>query len=158
MGVSRLTDGLPITTEWLNSLVDEIARVGAAVTGTQSAESVADVIDVQGQFFKSTTRPIQILAERITGQASAGSGEYEHDIVFSPAFADNNVLVVATPSFVSESTTSGRGGRPFKASASVGAITSKGCKLTVTLVDDEQTFNKGKNVVVNYIAIGKRSS
>ena len=157
MAVSRLTDGLPITTEWLNSIVDEIMKLSSAVTGTTTAGSIADVIDVEGQFFKSTTRPIQILANRITGQASPGTHQYEHNIVFDPAFADNNVIVVATPSFLSESTTSGRGGLPFKASASVGAITSKGCKLTVALMDDDQSFNKGKQVVVDYVAIGKRS-
>ena len=157
MAVSRLTDGLPITTEWLNSIVDEIMKLSSAVTGTESAGSISDIIDVEGDFFKSTTRPIQILANRISGQASAGTGQYEHNIVFDPSFADNTVIVVATPSFLSASTTSGRGGLPFKAAASVGGITSKGCKLTVSLVDDDQSYNQGKQVIVDYIAIGKRS-
>ena len=66
MAVSRLTDGLPITTEWLNSIVDEIMKLSSAVTGTESAGSISDIIDVEGDFFKSTTRPIQILANRIS--------------------------------------------------------------------------------------------
>jgi len=158
MAVSRLTDGLPITTEWLNSLSDEINNLSAILSSsasgtTTSAGSGASKIDILGSFFSNTTRPLQIVADRITVTASGGTSVAELSPTFQSPFADNNVIVVATPSFVSQGT---RMGKPFKASASVGAITSKGFLCSVTLVDDGMDFNQGKEVIVDYIAIGKR--
>ncbi len=156
MAVSRLTDGLPVTFEWLNSLVEEINALSAKVGVSSSGSSVStiDNIDVMGSFFNSTTRTIQIIAEEWTGTATAGRATFEDTVKFNPGFADNNVIVVVTAAFVSNGT---RKGRPFKASASVGGIDKNKFELTVSLVEDDMDFNKGKQVVVNYIAIGKKA-
>lgn len=151
MPVSRLTDGLPITTEWLNSIVDEINNItGKSPT---SSSNGGDIVDVIGNFFSSSERPIQIVADRLTGTSSGGEVTFESSVVFPTAFADSNVIVVATPSFVS---TTDRVGKPVKASASVGAIGSTGFLLTVSFVEDSNTYAAGKQVTVDYIAIGKK--
>ena len=155
MAVSRITDGLPITYEWLNSIVEEINALSAKSVGSSgSSVSTVDNIDVMGSFFNATTRTIQIIADQWSGTATAGRATFEDTISFSPAFADNNVIVVATPAFVSNGT---RKGRPFKSSASVGGIDKNKFELTVSLVEDDMDFNKGKQVVINYIAIGKKA-
>lgn len=156
MPVSRLTDGLPITTEWLNSLTDEINAISAALSGSNSgsgAVTSANKIDILGKFFSNTTRPLQIVADRVTVTATGGTDVAEISPVFQAPFADNNVIVVATPSFVSQGT---RKGKPFKAAASVGAITSKGFLCSVSLVSDTMEYNQSKEVIVDYIAIGKK--
>jgi len=149
MAVSRLTDGLPITTEWLNSIVDEINNLKGG-TGTTTSGNVVEFV---GNFFSSTTRPIQVIAERITGNAAGGELTFESAVTFPSSFADSNVIVVATPSFIS---TTDRIGKPVKASASVGQIASTGFLLTVSFVEDSNTYTAGKQVTVDYIAIGKK--
>jgi len=154
MPVSRLTDGLPITTEWLNSLADEINSItSSSSSSTQASSTGVNQIDILGKFFANTTRPLQIVADRVTVTATAGTDVAELSPVFQSPFADNNVIVVATPSFVSAGD---RLGKPFKASASVGKITSKGFLCSVSLVSDTMEYNKGKEVIVDYIAIGKK--
>lgn len=149
MAVSRLTDGLPITTEWLNSIVDEINNI----KGGSGTTSSGNTVEFVGNFFSSTNRPIQVVAERITGNAAGGELTFESTVVFPTSFADSNVIVVATPSFIS---TTDRIGRPVKASASVGQIASTGFLLTVSFVEDSNTYTAGKQVTVDYIAIGKK--
>jgi hypothetical protein len=149
MAVSRLTDGLPITTEWLNSLVDEINNLKGG-TGTTASGNVVEFV---GTFFSSTTRPIQVVADRITGVAAGGELTFETSVVFPNSFGDSNVIVVATPSFIS---TTDRLGKPVKASASVGQIASTGFLLTVSFVEDSNTYTAGKQVTVDYVAIGKK--
>lgn len=149
MAVSRLTDGLPITTEWLNSIVDEINNLKGG-TGTATSGNVVEFV---GTFFSSTTRPIQVVADRVTGVAAGGELTFEASVVFPNSFGDSNVIVVATPSFIS---TTDRLGKPVKASASVGQIASTGFLLTVSFVEDSNTYTAGKQVTVDYIAIGKK--
>ena len=153
---SRLTDGIPITTEWLNSLVDAINDINSGSGTTTSTTSSQRSISVLGQYFNDSSRAIQIVADSVTATAVAGEDTKEFTVNFPTQFADNNVIVVATSAFVSQGT---RKNRPFKAAASVGLITSKKFELSVVLTDDggaASTFNAGKQVIVNYIAIGKK--
>jgi hypothetical protein len=150
---SRLTDGIPITTEWLNSLVDAINGLTSAGGSTTSTTSSQRAISVFGQYFTDSSRAVQIIADTVTGTAVAGENEKEFTVNFPTQFADNNVIVVATSAFVSQGT---RKNRPFKAAASVGLITRKKFELSVVLTDEGMEFNKGKQVIVNYIAIGKK--
>ena len=154
---SRLTDGLPITTEWLNSLVDAInaftADGGSSGNATGSSQRS---ISVLGQYFNDSTRPVQIVADSVTMSATGGADTAEMTVNFPSQFADNNVIVVATSAFVSAGA---RKNRPFKAAASVGLITNKKFELSVVLTADSgaaSEFNAGKQVIVNYIAIGKK--
>jgi hypothetical protein len=153
---SRLTDGIPITTEWLNSLVDAINDINSGSGTTTGTTSSQRSISVLGQYFNDSSRAVQIIADSVTGTAVAGEDTKEFTVNFPTQFADNNVIVVATSAFVSQGT---RKNRPFKAAASVGLTTSKKFELSVVLTDDSGAaaeFNKGKQVIVNYIAIGKK--
>jgi hypothetical protein len=151
---SRLTDGIPITTEWLNSLVDAIndisATTGSPTSGTSSSQRA---ISVLGQYFNDSSRSIQIVADSVTGNATGGEDTKEFTVNFPVQFADNNVIVVATSAFVSQGA---RKNRPFKAAAAVGLVTNKKFELSVVLTSDSVDFNAGKQVIVNYIAIGKK--
>jgi hypothetical protein len=153
MPVSRLTDGLPITTEWLNSLADEINLFGASSGNTQRGATSSSQISIGGQYFSNTTSPLQIMADRVTATVIGGAAIAELSPVFKVPFLDNDVIVVATPSFISNGS---RIGKPFRASASVGKITSKGFLLSVVLVNEDQDSSSGKEVIVDYIAIGKK--
>jgi hypothetical protein len=145
---SRLTDGLPITTEWLNSLVDAIQDL----TPSTEAAVIRPVIYTGSVLGPSAS--LQIEAGQHTGVATGGTDEYESTITFNTPFKDNNVVVVVTPTFVSQGT---RRNRPFKASASVGLITNSKFECTISLVSDTMEFNVGKQVMFNYLAIGKRA-
>lgn len=153
MAVSRLTDGLPITTEWLNSLADEINLLGVTTGLNRAGTTSSSQISIGGQYFSNTTSPLQIMADRVTTTVMGGASVAELSPVFKVPFLDNDVIVVATPSFISNGT---RIGRPFRASASVGKITSKGFLLSVVLVNEDQDSSSGKEVIVDYIAIGKK--
>jgi len=153
---SRLTDGIPITTEWLNSLVDAINGISASSGSTANSTSSQRAISVLGTHFNDSSRAVQIVADSVTGTAVAGEDTKEFTVNFPTQFADNNVIVIATSAFVSQGN---RKNRPFKAAASVGLITNKKFELSVVLTDDvgaAAEFNKGKQVIVNYIAIGKK--
>jgi hypothetical protein len=151
---SRLTDGIPITTEWLNSLVDAINDLSAPSGGTTSASGGSQrAISVLGQYFNDSSRSVQIVADSVTGTATGGEDTKEFTVNFPVQFADNNVIVVATSAFVSQGA---RKNRPFKAAASVGLVTNKKFELSVVLTSDSMDFNTGKQVIVNYIAIGKK--
>lgn len=152
MAVSRLTDGLPVTTEWLNSLVDEINGFSGSTSGS-STSSTSSNIEVFGSLINSDTGSIRVIAERVRSTADGGTTRVEMAPTFPKPFKDNNVIVVATPSFVSNGT---RKGKPFLANASVGAISSKGFLLTISLVRDDMDFNENKEVIVDYIAIGRK--
>lgn len=152
MAVNRLTDGMPVTTEWLNSLVDNINN---ALSSVDTLNSPKRFVDFYSTFFGASTNDLQVVAERMSGVAAGSTNKVEMTVTFTKEFADSNVIVVATPSFASAGE---RKGRPFKATASVAGITSKGFELTVGLYNDDQDFHAGKVVTVDYIAIGRRKS
>jgi hypothetical protein len=147
---SRLTDGLPITTEWLNSLVDAINDI----QGTDNSSGTSGAISHMG-ITNSQGNNLIIESGVHTGQVSSAE-VYESTVEFRSAFADSDIVVVTTPSFVSSSTNSGRYLLPFKAYTSVGSITKTNFKLSAFLGNDDSTFSAGKTIIVNYIAIGKK--
>lgn len=147
---SRLTDGVPVSTEWLNSLVDAINDLQGSSSGTSGSGS----LQLTGTFIDPSSNML-IESGQHTGQVT-GVDVYESSVEFRSAFADSDVIVIATPAFVSTSTSSGRYNRPFKAYASVGNITKTKFELSVFLGGDDTTFTAGKTVIVNYIAIGKK--
>jgi hypothetical protein len=147
---NRLTDGLPITTEWLNTLVDEINSL-KGVSVSPGSTSLAKKINVLGSGFTGD-RTIQVVADTFTDIIPAGENVLDRTVQFQTPFYDNNVIVVVTPSFVS---TSNRVNRPFLSYASVGLVTSSKFELSVALTSDLSDLSNGRSVVVNYIAIGK---
>lgn len=146
---SRLTDGLPITTEWLNSLVDAINDL----TPTSSDAATVRPVTYTGAPL-SGTGSLQIEAGEHTGTATAGAGTYESTVSFNTPFKDNDVIVVVTSTFVSQGP---RKNRPFKAACAVGLVTNAKFECSVVLTDEDMDFSKGKSVTFNYIAIGKRA-
>lgn len=146
---SRLTDGLPITTEWLNSLVDSINDL----TPTSADSSTIRPVIYTGAAL-SGSGSLQIEAGQHSGTATTGASTYEATVSFNTPFKDNNVIVVATSTFISNGT---RKNRPFKAAASIGLITNSKFECSLVLTDDDMDFNAGKSVTFNYIAIGKRA-
>ncbi len=147
--VARLTDGLPVTTEWLNSLVSAITQLESAAA-TPTTGSTPRTVKYSGGFI-GDSGPVQVLCGELVGSATGGLHTFETTINFSTAFANNNVIVVATPAFPSMGA---RKPRPFMAAASVANITSSKADLTVTLTEDDMNFNAGKQVKVHWIAIG----
>ena len=147
---NRLTDGLPISTEWLNTLVDEINSL-QGITAS-SATSPSRKINVYGTGFTGSSRTVQVIADQWSGTAPSGVTTLDATVNFPTPFADNNIIVVATPSFLSAS---GRNNKPFRSYAMVGGITTSKFELAVDLTEAEADLGTGRNVLVNYIAIGK---
>jgi hypothetical protein len=148
MSVNRLTDGMPLTTEWLNSLADAINNLSSSVeTLGEPQKEIA---------FNGTpigNSAVQVLVGTWTGVASAGAKTVEGTIKFSTSFKDNNVSIVGNTTFASAGE---RKPRPFKSALSFADISSTGCEFTISLVEDDMDFNAGKVTTINYIAIGKK--
>ena len=145
---SRLTDGLPITTEWLNSLVD-------AINDIQGNDGVFGASFNHMGITNNGGENLIIESGVHTGQ-SASQAVYESTVEFRSAFADSDIVVVTTPAFIVNSATSGRYLLPFKAYTSVGSITRTNFKLSAFLGSDDSPLSASKTVIVNYIAIGKK--
>jgi hypothetical protein len=146
---TRLTDGTPLSFEWLNSLVDEINSLAPASTSTSGGAS--EII----RFFGSaaTTNKHAIVIDKFTGTMQPIG--LELDVVFPAPFADNKVIVV--PTIESLSITGARQGKPIRVGCSIGAVTATGFKLSVfneETVDTTSTFP----VTVHYIAIGNSTA
>lgn len=150
---TRLSDGIPVTTEWLNNIADEInALRNASSTGTGTGSAAATVVDFFGPGLSGSSA-IQVLTGTVTGQVTASADVFEADVNFAVPFSDNNVFIVCTPTFASVGP---RNGKPAKSSASVCAITDSAFKLAVMLVNDSSQTAGSTQVTVNYIAIGKK--
>lgn len=143
---NRLTDGLPITTEWLNSLVDEIEALKGA-TGVSSTSSAQKPISLFGSLF-SNAKSFQIIGDTFFENIPGGTSLINRTINFKNPFFDNNVIVVASATF--NDTT----GKPSDSYVSVGNIRSSSFEMTLKL---NQTFTQTMSASVNYIAIGKSS-
>jgi len=150
---SRLSDRIPVTTEWLNGLVEEINAIKNSIPSSSTGSAAASkIIEFIGPGLQGSSS-IQVLTGVINGLSTAKADVFEADVNFSVPFADKNVFIVCTPTFPSVGT---RKGKPSKAAASVCAITDSSFKLTVMLVDDDDQFTGSKQVSINYIAIGKK--
>ena len=148
--VARLTDGLPVTTEWLNSLVSAITQLESNASSSTTGTAARSI--TYGGSYIANDGAVQVLAGEITGTAVGGMHTFETTVTFTHPFKDNNVIITATPAFASQGA---RKPRPFMASASVANITSSKFDLTITLTEDDMNFNAGKQVKVHYIAVGR---
>lgn len=149
---TRLSDGIPVTTEWLNNLVDEINALRNNSSTSSTAGTTSTAVDFILPGFSGTS-PVQVLTGTVSGQVTTSADVFEADVNFAVPFADTNVFVICTPTFAS---TGSRNGKPAKAAASVCAVTESAFKLAVMLVDDSTQTAGTKQVTVNYIAIGKK--
>ena len=143
MPVSLLSDGTPLTFEWLNSIANAINNLEI-----QNADD--------GNFAGFTgTRDIQVVTGKetvvITGAESKGSKIIKKDIAFPVAFSDKNVVVVAMVT----STAAKQNNKPIPAGVAVGEITETNFDAAIQLFDDENKFGK-VSFELRYIAVGKR--
>jgi hypothetical protein len=147
--VQKLSDGQPITFEWLNSLVSEVNSIRTDL----SANTRADLERVRPITFAgdsiASAGKIKVIADQHkVGDAKGGKAAFNAYVDFvGNGFKNARVIVVATADI-----------RRTKASAeqcavSVANVTKNGFTCTVTPIDNE-SFSKGQDVIINYIAIG----
>lgn len=143
MGVSRLSDGTPLTFEWLNSLVDAINNLEALNKDDGSFDGLAGKENIQVLTGSKTVN--------ITGKDATGSKVIIKDIKFKTPFSDKNVVVIAMVT----STAAKQNNKPIPAGVAVGEITENNFDAAIQLFDDEGKFGK-TSFELRYVAIGKR--
>lgn len=140
MPVNPLSDGTPLTFEWLNSVAEAINRLEIQNADDSNVKFVGDV---NGQ-------DVQIETGTATVNATKGVKAIESQVAFKTPFRDNSVTVVAMV------TTKDK--KPIAAGIAVGQITSKKFNLVIDLFDDSAAFGKNQKVFVKYVAIGKKQA
>ena len=143
MGVSRLSDGTPLTFEWLNSLADAINKLEALNSDDGSFDGLAGKKDIQ-----VLTGSVPVV---ITGKDATGSKIIKKNIQFKNAFSDKKVVVIAMVT----STAAKQQNKPIPAGVAVGEITETSFDAAIQLFDDEGKFGK-VSFDLRYVAIGKR--
>jgi hypothetical protein len=154
---AQLSDGQPITFEWLNSLVAEINVLKAQLSANTAADAAANAAEVANR-----TRPIiysgdaiasagkiKVIADQQTiGDAKKTKAAFNAVVKFpNNGFKDSSVIVVATADMKKDSK------QAEKLVVSVANITKSQFVCTVTPIDGE-TLTVGQAVVINYIAVG----
>jgi len=147
--VAKLSDGQPITFEWLNSLVAEINDLRADLTANNKADLTRVRPIVYGGDAIATAGKIKVIADQQkVGDARKSKAAFNAVVKFpGNGFKDASVIVVAT-SDMPKSKTSAE-----KLVVSVANITKNGFTCTVTPIDGE-TLTVGQDVIINYIAVG----
>jgi hypothetical protein len=149
--VAKLSEKQPLTFEWLNSLVDAINKADASANAAQGRIDAVRKIIFSGDAIGSAGT-IKVIADQhqiAAAGKSAGKNSVSANVTFPNKFKDNSVVVVATADFLTANNV------PYRASVSVGAVTASGFKCRVTIVDDDEEFNKkSQSIVINYIAVG----
>lgn len=147
---AQLSDGQPITFEWLNSLVSEInaLRVDLAANTKADAENRLRPITYAGDAISSAGKIKVIADQQKVGDARAGKAAFNAYVSFpGNGFKDASVIVVATAD-MSKTKTSAE-----QLAVSVANVTKNGFTCTVTPIDNE-SLKKGQDVIINYIAVG----
>lgn len=149
MAIPSITNTSPITAEWLNHIVSTVnalqaslenrtkvtvsgLNLTAAATGNATESDVLIVIgekSIKLPKSKSTTTPVEV--------------------VFSPSFADDNVIVTATVHYDIAADTE-------PAAVAVGGVNKGGCLISVYRFDTGKALQKEETLKVKYIAIGKK--
>ena len=142
MVLSNLSDGNPLTYDWLNGLVASINKASEdvkSVTGSSKINMIADHM--------ASTTYVQMLTGNdqvnLAGKESVG-----HTLVtFSTPFASTEVLVIPTINFKNNA-------QDIYATAWVTNINESGCIIRVKRfapIDNK----KSTPIMINYLAIGK---
>ena len=156
-----LSDGQPITFEWLNSLASEINGLrrdlaanaaadrasAAALAATERANRARPVV-YSGDAIARAGKIKVIADQQKIGDASAGKGAFNNYVDFpGNGFKDASVIVVATADMRKNKTSA------EQLAVSVANVTKNGFTCTVTPIDGE-SLKKGQDVIINYIAVG----
>ena len=150
--VAQLSDGQPITFEWLNSLVSEINSLKSDLAANTKADRANRLrpITYAGDAI-NTAGKIKVIADQHkVGDAKGGKAAFNAQVSFpGNGFKDASVIVVATTDMPK-----GKSGKAAEQLAvSVANVTKKGFTCTVTPIDSE-SLSKGQDVFINYIAVG----
>jgi hypothetical protein len=148
--VAKLSDGQPITFEWLNSLVAEIndLRSDLSANTRADAQNRLRAITYAGDAINRAGKIKVIADQHVVGDAKGGAGAFNKYVDFvGNGFKDASVIVVATVDMRKSKTAA------EQCAVSVANVTKNGFTCTVTPIDSE-TLKAGQPVVINYIAVG----
>ena len=147
---AQLSDGQPITFEWLNSIVSEIndLKTALAANTKADAENRARPITYAGDAIASAGKIKVIADQEKIGDARKSKAAF-NAYVDSPGngFKDASVIVVATADMRKNKTSA------EQLAVSVANVTKDGFTCTVTPIDGE-SLKAGQDVIINYIAVG----
>ena len=148
--VAQLSDGQPITFEWLNSLVAEIETLSSQLAANTKADSEnrARPITYAGDAISSAGKIKVIADQEKIGVATKSKAAFNAYVDFpGNGFKDANVIVVATADMRKNKSSA------EKFAVSVANVTKNGFTCTATPIDGE-SLTAGQNLVINYIAVG----
>jgi hypothetical protein len=148
--VQRLSDGQPITFEWLNSLVAEINDLRADLSANTRADAQNRLrpITYAGDAINTAGKIKVIADQQKIGDARKSKAAFNAYVDFpGNGFKDASVIVVATSDMRKNKTSA------EKLVVSVANVTKNGFTCTVTPIDGE-TLTVGQDVIINYIAVG----
>lgn len=145
MPVPILSDGTPLTFEWLNTVANAINSLEADNKNNSNILVSGYIKDVD-VLVVTGTKSISVPATK------AGSIHKINNIKFPVAFKDNEVVVVAMVTSIPKNGNNS----PKPAGVAVGGITKSNFDAVIQLFDDEAAI-KNKSFELKYIAIGKRS-
>jgi len=146
---AELSDGQPITFEWLNGLVKEINGLKADLEANNKAD-LARVrpITFAGDAVASAGKIKVIVDQQKIGDAKKSKEAFNNYVDFpGNGFKDASVIVVATADMRKSKTSA------EQLAVSVANITKNGFTCTVTPIDGE-ALKAGQDVIINYIAVG----
>lgn len=145
MPIQILSDGTPLTFEWLNNVAQTLNTL---VEQNKDDSNVKFVGDVNGENVMVATGTKDVV---VSTTASKGSKVSVPNILFPSAFKDSKVTVIAMV------TTNAIGGytTPSPAGVTVSDITSNGFNAVVQLFDEDKKFGTVK-FQIKYVAIGKK--
>jgi hypothetical protein len=142
MAVSELSDGNPLTYNWLNDLVAEInqtSRDVKSVTGSSKINMIADHM--------SSTKYVQMLTGKTVVNLAGKESIDKTLVTFSTPFASADVLVIPTINFRNAA-------EEIYATAWVTNINESGCVIRVKRFPPVDK-KKSTPITINYLAIGK---
>jgi hypothetical protein len=146
--VSPLSDGTPLTYEWLNSLANAINKVALENEDDSNVKFVG--VGNNGQ-------DVQVILGSVTiesgSKKNTGSKILQNNIKFPVAFDNDDVSVFATITSVGAK----QQDNAVPAAVSVGQITFSNFDAVIQLFDGSGKFGKS-TLELKYIAVGKKQA
>jgi hypothetical protein len=146
-GIPTLSDGTPLTFEWLNLVAQTVNRLDASNNDDSNVKFDGD-IKGDDILVVTGTVPVVVSAKEATGPVIK-----KPNIKFPVTFANANVTVIAMVT----STAAKQNDKPIAAGVAVGQITANNFDAVIQLFADEADFGK-KKFQLKYVAIGKKKS
>lgn len=144
-----LSDGQPITFEWLNSLASEIESLKTELEANSADDKTRHRPVIYSGDAIAKAGKIKVIADQQkVGDARSGKAAFNAYVDFpGNGFKDASVIVVATADMKKTKTSA------EQLAVSVANVTKDGFTCTVTPIDAE-SLKAGQDVVINYIAVG----